>query len=284
MSDVGPVRSALVSVADRCDVGCRFCFRADRGKDAADRTSLARVLSRLHEIGVRSLCFTGGEPTDHPEFRQFCRLAIQFGILPGVVTSARTALQRSRLESARSFLTHVTVSADSHWLVQNLGSVRDVRSALETLDLVVGPERVLHMVVHRVKSREVGELNDMLRERDVALEFSPLFNYDRRGPSRDKSVPFDDAQWQRDARTLADSFEVSTRLIELTSGSRGVCGRNRVYVTADGTMRWCPYDTDLEVSLLGPRTDIHRFLMDSATTPSPQAPWCLAVCKPASVP
>src|SRR5262249_51564921 len=150
--------------------------------------------------------------------------ANQFGILPSVVTSARTELQRSRLESACSMLTHVTVSADSQWLIGNLGSGRDVGSAVHTLDRIAGPERILPLVVYRVVSEEVSELIDLLRERDVALELSPLFNYHPPGPRGETPAAFDDIQWRRDARMFAESFEVSTRLIELTCNSQGACG------------------------------------------------------------
>lgn len=72
-----------------------------------------RALSRIHEIGVRRICITGGEPTEHPSFLELVRSAHQFGLSPSLVTSAPSTDALRLVAGVGKLLAHLTLSVDS---------------------------------------------------------------------------------------------------------------------------------------------------------------------------
>ena len=71
-----------------CNRVCKFCIDHKRGADEyMQREALERGLDFAAERGVREILFIGGEPTLHPQFREFCRAVGDRGLQLIVTTN-----------------------------------------------------------------------------------------------------------------------------------------------------------------------------------------------------
>jgi hypothetical protein len=182
------------------------------------------------------------------------------------------------LTVASRFLSHVTLSADSRAVGSTFDNCRSFETAIDTLDQIIGPSKSIHLLAFKLSHAEITEIAQALRNRDVLLEVSPLFEVGQ-GPKRGGS--FDIEQWRNDRAMLNRELIPSSALMSLDSVElcNRQCSRARVYVSASGVMRWCAYEKEFGVSLLGPRSEIRRFLVESTVRSTPLAGLCAAVCR-----
>jgi organic radical activating enzyme len=275
--------SALVSVSDSCEVSCGFCFRPDRSDNTLSVRTLARILSRVRELGIRDICFTGGEPTDHPDFETFCKIAIQFGLSVSVVTAARTQLQVQALRATCRFLSHITFSADSYAVVQRFHSVRTVSSIAQFISSLKGPTKSIHVTSYQLTEKDLHEIEEIIRQSDgsILVEISPLMPGPRPKPDRGASFW---SQFQRDLSFLQTRATLSDRLSDImhqvgpvSSSSR--CAKRRVYVSAAASLRVCPYIAEGQVSLLDSRQAIKTGFHALLSLNLPLCVQCAMVCR-----
>jgi len=272
--------AVLVSTADACAVGCPFCFRADFGHDVLEIPTYTRALSRLKELGFGEVCLTGGEPTDHAEFRQLVRLALQFGYACSVVTAARPGPRVDALASAATMLTHVTVSAASHRVPGRDRTGRTILSTLPVFEALGHRRASLHVTCHRLDDRDLGDIEQVVRVAGVPVEVSPLL------PSP-RARTFDDEAFAQDLDVIEERFGLSPALELLTkeyldllrSGERPTCRSERLYLSADGYLRRCPYSAVRQVSVLAPRAALAEGIDGLFRDPPVAGLSCLAICR-----
>jgi molybdenum cofactor biosynthesis enzyme MoaA len=274
-----PPTSALVSVSDSCAIGCRFCFRADKGNSVLTVGTLARVLSRLGELGVADVCFTGGEPTDHPEFLQFCKLARQFGLSASVVTAARRPAQVRVLGDACRFLSHVTVSADSDRVRREYGSQRTISGAASVIEALNGPTITLNVIVRHVTEQDIQDIEGVIGVNGCELELSPLLPSGADTHNSGLGVSLGESQVD-----LSKRLVLSDRLKNIIDqGGRrarqNLCAKQRLYVSTKGGLRICPYNRTGEVSLFERRSRIKETVEQLLNEPVPLSPQCAVVCR-----
>ncbi|MFI6575321.1 radical SAM protein [Nocardiopsis sp. NPDC050513] len=279
-------RTVLVSTAGHCAVACGFCFRADRANGFLDVATYTRSLSRLREIGVESICLTGGEPTHHPELRQLVRLAHQFGLPVSVVTSARAEAEVTALAEVAHLVENVTVSADSRGAMKLGRTRRSVESGIRTLLEIDAPAGVLHVSYWDLADDECGELARLVAEAGTELQFSPVL-LDELAIQRARMTVADYEERQRlDAAVLERHFALGDglrdylahlRSMRRSPGCRHLCRSRALYVSAEGRLRRCPY-SEVGVSTHRPRSEVREFLA-RPTTDRVTAD-CAAICRP----
>ncbi|MFJ2303292.1 radical SAM protein [Streptomyces sp. NPDC087787] len=284
------VRTALVSTAGHCKVACGFCFRADRAHGFLDTATYARTLSRLKEAGVEGVCLSGGEPTHHPRLRQLLRLAHQFGMSVSMVTSARTVAEVTALSQTAHLLANVTVSADSQGAMLLGRTTRTAASGIDTLRAVSTDSKILHITCWDLSDGECEELDGLVSEAKVEIQFSPVVLDERALRREGKSVQDYLVRQHLDADLLDRHFNLSGRyrayLNELrdlqlppAGGERWSCRSATAYVSADGRIRRCPYG-QASVSVNAPRAAIRYFL--TAPAQDRVTPDCAAICRPSA--
>ncbi|MEU7575466.1 radical SAM protein [Micromonospora sp. NPDC049240] len=269
-----------MSTADQCAVNCRFCFRADTGRDVLSLDTYARALSRLRELGVEELCLSGGEPTDHPEFRQLVRVALQFGFRVAVVTAARPGPRLDALASAAGMLSHVTVSADSRRADELGRTGRTITSALPVLAALGHHRATLHVTCYEVGEDDLADIKQVVTAAQVPVEVSPLLH--------SPTYRFDNPHLDADLELIKSSFGLSDDLrgivteyrTWLRAAPQRPCGSERVYLSADGHLRRCPYHRPGQVSVHAPRQQIQDGLVAMFTDPPHTQLSCLAICRP----
>ncbi|MGI5401931.1 radical SAM protein [Streptomyces sp. CA-135486] len=280
-----PFRTALISTAGHCAVACGFCFRTDRAHGFLDVATFTRALSRLKEIGVASICLTGGEPTHHSDLRQLVRLAHQFGMPVSVVTSARTSAEVTRLGEIAHLLTNVTVSADSVNAMRIGRTTRSVSSGVSVLLGIETPVKVLHLTYWQVTADECREIHQLLSDTDIDIQLSPV-TLDEKACDREGLSLYDYVQQQRSDAELLGGYVllsprfqehlVALRAMQLYPERQHACRSAALYVSAGGELRRCPYSRS-GVAVHAARTDIGRFLAHGTqdwTTPD-----CAAICR-----
>lgn len=273
-------RAVLISTADACAVGCPFCFRADFGHDVLEVPIYTRALSRLRELGFGEVCLTGGEPTDHAEFRGLVRLALQFGYTCSVVTAARPGPRLDALASAAGMLSHVTVSADSRRVPGRERTGRTILSTLPVFAALGHGGASLHVTCHRLDEGDLREIEEVVRVARVPVEVSPLL------PSP-RARSFDGHAFAQDLELIEERFGLSPELELLTEeyldllrgGDRPSCRSQRLYLSADGYLRRCPYSTERQVSVLDRRAALADGIDGLFRDPPVAGLACLAICR-----
>ncbi|MFD8981341.1 radical SAM protein [Streptomyces sp. NPDC059564] len=276
---LGALRGVLVSTADNCEVNCRFCFRADVGRDVLSLDTYARALSRLHELGMDELCLSGGEPTDHPEFRQLVRVAVQFGFRTSVVTAARTGPRLDALAGVAGMLSHVTVSADSRRADEIGRTGRTISSTPKVFEVLGHRRASLHVTAYELDEADLKAIVSVVETAGVPVEVSPLL------PS--PTFRFENPHLKRDLALIETFFGMSEQLRTVVSDYhewlRGPvvrsCRSARLYLSADGFLRRCPYDSSQQVSVFATRQEIREALEQSFCEPPTTGLACMAICR-----
>ncbi|HEY8041530.1 MAG TPA: radical SAM protein [Polyangiaceae bacterium] len=100
-----------MAVTARCGAGCEGCY-IDARPDGVEppRAVLERELDVLHDAGVFTVAFGGGEPTTRDDLDALASAARARGITP-VLTTSGLGLSEARLEKLRGFA-QVNVSYD----------------------------------------------------------------------------------------------------------------------------------------------------------------------------
>lgn len=62
-------------VVRQCNLSCGYCNEFDKTSDPVPLETLKHRLDKLKELGSFSVCFTGGEPTLHPDLPELIRYA-----------------------------------------------------------------------------------------------------------------------------------------------------------------------------------------------------------------
>lgn len=60
-------------VIRKCNLSCTYCNEFDKTSDPVPTEALKKRLAKLKSLGAFSVCFTGGEPTLHPDLPELIR-------------------------------------------------------------------------------------------------------------------------------------------------------------------------------------------------------------------
>ena len=111
-----------VKITDKCDRGCAYCYQGSTstGKHA-DQKDLYSIAYLLGQMQVFECAIGGGEPTDHPDFIEFCEDLRSYGVVPNFTTKKLDWLSNStkwnRLKKViGGFAYSVESAADVHRL------------------------------------------------------------------------------------------------------------------------------------------------------------------------
>lgn len=280
-------QSALISVSDACRVACRHCFRADKGGSDLSLEVLERALSRLREIGVEQVCLTGGEPLDHPALDRIIRKSIQFGLRVSLITGRAERLSGDPLPEWLQRVDTIGLSFDSNSLVAAGVSARRIEAAVAAArNLRAGPRAYLHGTCFNLSLAEVRFMREVRSKYDLEVTVSPAVIDERLRDRLGFTAERYSAQLASDLRCIEDVLGVTERLSSkfflLASNHRResaeLCRSTRLYVSAAGYMRICPYDRAGEISVFEPRSQIHQALESAINQPAKVSLGCIGTC------
>jgi cyclic pyranopterin phosphate synthase len=268
-----------ISVTDRCNFRCTYCMPAE-GLRWLPKTEiltfeeLARLVSILVDLGVRSIKVTGGEPTVRADLPTLVSILRAVG--PGLDISMTTngvLLDRLAEPLARAGLDRVTISCDS--LLRHRFAEMTRRDALErVLAGVVAAERagltpvkINCVVIGGQNDDEVVEFARWSRETGHVVRFIEYMPLDAEHAwERAKVVPsrsiLEAIGAVHPLTPLSPDGEPSRRFAfadgapggigVISSVSEPFCDTcNRLRITAEGEIRSCLFSLE-ETDLRGP--------------------------------
>jgi radical SAM protein with 4Fe4S-binding SPASM domain len=100
----------------KCDNTCGHCY-LPKGRMPAemDTAQWKRVLSKLWEIGVPHVCFTGGEATLRPDLVDLIAFAEETGLVTGLLTNGRRMRDKKLVAAmAGAGIDHFQITLESH--------------------------------------------------------------------------------------------------------------------------------------------------------------------------
>nr|WP_277608057.1 radical SAM protein [Streptomyces boncukensis] len=274
----------MVAVDERCDVGCKFCLRADVGRSQLDLPTYARALSRCKELGATSVCLTGGEPTDHPDFRDLVKVAVQFGYACSVVTAAREGRRLDALASVAGLLSHVTVSADSLG-AQRVGATERTVAGTAAVFEALGHRRAsLHVTVWELGDADLEDMAAIDEAFGVEFELSPLLltehQLKKATPEAVRGRYASDLTAIRERFGLSDRFTDALAALDrsLAGTLDRTCTSDRLYLSPRGALRRCPYDKESEIDVRLPRKALADGVRALHASPAAVGSRCALLC------
>jgi cyclic pyranopterin phosphate synthase len=280
-------RDLRVSITSACSLRCTYCMPAEGlpvipARDLLSADEIGRLVGiAVHDLGVREVRFTGGEPLTRPDLVDIIRASAS--VAPGIplaMTTNGVGLDRRAAALASAGLTRINVSLDTIDREHFAAVTRRDRlpAVLRGLDAAraagLGPIKI-NAVALRETLPDAGDLLAWALANDVRLRFI-------------EQMPLDaDETWRRD--NLVSAAELLLELgkrFKLTPAGRDdpsapaedwlvddgpatvgiiasvtrsfceACDRTRL--TAEGTVRSCLFgddETDLRSLLRGGATD-----------------------------
>ena len=100
----------------RCNNGCAHCYNArPRSHPEIGAQEWMRILSRLWDVGVPHICFTGGEATLRDDLPELIAHAESLGQITGLLTNGRRLADQDYLgRLVDAGLDHVQITLESH--------------------------------------------------------------------------------------------------------------------------------------------------------------------------
>lgn len=280
-------RDLRVSITSACSLRCTYCMPAEGlpvipARDLLSADEIGRLVGiAVHDLGVREVRFTGGEPLTRPDLVDIIRSSSQ--VAPGIplaMTTNGVGLDRRAAALAEAGLTRLNVSLDTVDREHFAAVTRRDRlpAVLRGLDAAraagLGPIKI-NAVALRETLADAGSLLAWALDNDVRLRFI-------------EQMPLDaDETWRRDNLVSAAELldELGKRFVLTPAGrddpsapaeewavdggpatvgviasvTRSFCEAcDRTRLTAEGTVRSCLFgddETDLRALLRGGASD-----------------------------
>jgi MoaA/NifB/PqqE/SkfB family radical SAM enzyme len=243
----GPFLAHLV-VTRRCNLSCAYCNEYDAVSPPVPSDLLLERLEILHRLRTWMVCFTGGEPTMHPDLVQIVARATQLGFHRRQVLTNGYPLRRSLVEGLNEAgLTDLQISVDG--VRPTATTVKVLDRLRERLELLASTARFRVVVSAVVGSAPPSEALEVVRfVRSVGLVPRLVLLHD--GSGRIRLRPEDLAALAevkraagRRAREARDYRQV---LLERGAAPfRCRAGARYLYVDEHGKVHWCSQTTAL---------------------------------------
>lgn len=100
----------------RCDNACSHCYLPQgRMPQELNTASWRKVISKLWEIGIPHVCFTGGEATLRPDLVDLIAYAEETGMVTGLLTNGRRMRDKKLVTAmAQAGIDHFQITLESH--------------------------------------------------------------------------------------------------------------------------------------------------------------------------
>ena len=152
-------------LTSRCNRDCRHCFR--QTPDAPQDMPLdlfERILEQAKALRVEHIAFSGGEPTQHPDFASILEATVRHGYTYHLVTNGHRFPETFRImeEAGLEHATGVSTSLDgateaTHDSIRGTGAFRDAMAVIATCK-TAGPPFTVQMTMHRANAHELRDM------------------------------------------------------------------------------------------------------------------------------
>ena len=261
-----------ISVTDRCNFRCIYCRSADpENYRAHDQIlswpELERLAGIFHELGIRKVRITGGEPLVRDGLESYIARLAEMGF-PDLSMTTNGHLLGERLERLiASGLRRINISLDSlepakFERITRTKTFSSVMAGIEAAQSSrLAPVKVNAVLVRGFNDDEVEVFASFARERGVIMRFIEFMPLDAdRHWSRELMVPAAEIHARIHARwplvQIAHEKSETARRYRFSDGAPGeigliapvtqpFCGHcSRIRLTADGKLRTCLFSKE----------------------------------------
>jgi cyclic pyranopterin phosphate synthase len=261
-----PVSNLRISLTPRCNLSCIYCHRegekAPQGPLSA--AEIAEVLRVAAGFGIRSVKFTGGEPTLRPDLIEIIK-SVPAGMESSITTNG-TLLAGLAADLKQAGLRRVNVSIDSldPATYKKITGTDRLSDVLEGIDAAIAsgltPVKLNMVVLKGINDHEIDDFLTYVRgNRDLVLQLIELMNFndcDYHGDlngletslaSRSKQIVT--RRMHHRKKYCLDGAEVE--VVRPLHNTEFCAFCNRLRVTSDGKLKPCLLRTDNHVDIRG---------------------------------
>lgn len=274
-----------ISITDRCNFRCVYCRSADpeNYRDHDEILSwkeLERLASVFHDLGIRKIRLTGGEPLVRAGSEEFVKFLSGIGFADLSMTTNGHLLAERCERLIQAGLRRINISLDSldRQKFEKITRTKSFASVMNGIDAAqksrLGPAKVNAVLVRGINDDEIEAFAEFARDRGVIMRFIEFMPLDAdRHWSREKVVPAAEVFQRINARwpmvQIPHEASETARKYRFADGAPGeigliapvtqpFCGHcSRIRLTADGKLRTCLFSKDDH--------DLRAFLRDGAS-------------------
>ena len=144
-----------VSITDKCNFGCAYCYQDSRPKFEHGRADLVETILLGFTHVPYQIAIGGGEPTLHPEFENILRTAREIGTVPNFTTAGDESLTDSIIDTANKVCGGVAMTFHAwkgiDWFVEHYTRLRAALKVQLNVHLIADKDvaRNLNLLVDR---------------------------------------------------------------------------------------------------------------------------------------
>jgi GTP 3',8-cyclase len=261
-----PVSNLRVSLTPKCNLSCIYCHREGEKspKEPLSAAEIAEVLRVAAGFGIRSVKFTGGEPTLRPDLIDIIR-NVPAGMESSLTTNG-TLLAGLASELKQAGLRRVNVSIDSldPETFRKITGTDRLSDVLEGIDAALRtgltPVKLNMVVLKGINDHEIDDFLTYIRgNRNLVLQLIELMNFnncDYHGDlnglesslaSRSKQIVT--RRMHHRKKYCLDGAEVE--VVRPLHNTEFCAYCNRLRLTSDGMLKPCLLRTDNLVDIRG---------------------------------
>jgi cyclic pyranopterin phosphate synthase len=274
-----------ISVTDRCNFRCVYCRSADpenyrEHDEILSWKELERLAGVFHELGIRKVRMTGGEPLVRSGAEEFVKFLSGVGFADLSMTTNGHLLSDRCEKLIAAGLHRINISLDSlnKERFERITRTKSFESVMKGIDTAqrsrLGPAKVNAVLVRGINDDEVEAFAEFARERGVIMRFIEFMPLDAdRHWSRDKVVAAAEVYERINSRWPLEQIphekSETARKYRFADGAPGeigliapvtqpFCGHcSRIRLTADGKLRTCLFSKEDH--------DLRAFLRDGSS-------------------
>ncbi|BDG03820.1 lysylphosphatidylglycerol synthase domain-containing protein [Anaeromyxobacter oryzae] len=274
----GPFLAHLV-VTRRCNLTCGYCNEYDRTSAPVPFELLEQRLEKLWQLRTWMVCFSGGEPTMHPELARLVRRMTELGIRRRQIITNGFRLGKPLVEALNDAgLTDLQISIDG--VSPNATTIKVLDNLRGRLELLARAARFKVVVSAVIGSAPPSEALEVVRfTRGLGLTARIVLLHD--GSGRLSLGPDELAAFEEVKRLLGrggrESGDYRQHLIEHGEAPFACrAGSRYLYVDEFGKVHWCSQTVGLFSK------DLAEYGSDELArqfhTPKPCAAQCTVGC------
>ena len=175
------IHSAYLHITNRCNLHCMGCYSNNRERNVCEDLSLqhiTKILDELKDIGLETLCISGGEPFLRPDLDQIVIYAKNIGIENVMITSNATCIDISMLTNIKKLVTCIAISIDgfnteNQQFIRDSGTFQKVITTSREMKRCGIPMKFV-ATIHRKNYKYITNYIGLSREMGIPISFSIL--------------------------------------------------------------------------------------------------------------
>lgn len=251
-----------IEVTRKCPLNCLICS-SEGGlpyENELTTSQLREIIEDAKELGTRNVCFSGGEPFEHPDIVQLCEYSKLKGLDVHIYTSGNTRNRLNLLNPISEDLV-VHIKASVHKIIVGLqGPTEEVHESITRVpgsfkNAIMSIERAvqqvipveIHFVPVRLNYKSLPEMIELAKKLKVDKVSILRFVPQGRGKIYNNFLSLESADILSLKSILESIVTSKTPQVRIgapfntlgLSDARCTAGKNRVTVRADGLMFPC---------------------------------------------